>query len=213
MLPSPADPPRPPTRSYIATACAGLVAFLGTTFLWSASARVATLDQRLLQTLTAPDGSLAETAARFVTLWGSAPVLVGLALAVAVFLWRRGTRRTALVWVGLFAAGEASVYGLKLLVSRPRPTAPGLLEASFSYPSGHAFGALLVYGTAVRVLFPPRRHWASRLLLIVVGLLVTAIGTSRVVLAVHHPTDVLGGWLWAVPWLAVAAWRVRLEAP
>lgn len=212
MPSSPSGFPDPPGL-HVASASAGLLGFLGTTFLWSASAHVAAFDQHLLQTLAAPSGSLAETTARIVTLWGSVPVLVGLALLIAAWLWRRGARRAALAWGALFAAGEATVFGLKLLVSRARPTAPGLLQASFSYPSGHAFGALLVYGMGLCVLFRARPDWAGAPLVGAVALLVAAIGASRVVLAVHHPTDVLGGWMWAVPWLALATWSVRLEAP
>lgn len=196
----------------MASASVGLVAFLGTTYLWSASARVAALDEHLLQTLVPPAGSRVETAARVVTTWGSVPVLVGLALLTAALLWRRGAWRAAVAWGALFAAGEATVFGLKLLVGRPRPTAPGLLQAAFSYPSGHAFGAFLVYGMGLYVLVRTRPDVVEIPLLVVTALLVAAIGVSRVVLAVHHPTDVLGGWLWAVPWLALATWIVRQEA-
>ena len=140
----------------MASASVGLVAFLGTTYLWSASARVAAFDGHLLQTLVAPAGSRVETAARVVTTWGSVPVLVGLALLTAALLWRRGAWRAAVAWGALFAAGEATVFGLKLLVGRPRPTAPGLLQAAFSYPSGHAFGAFLVYGMGLYVLVRTR---------------------------------------------------------
>jgi undecaprenyl-diphosphatase len=65
---------------------------------------------------------------------------------------------------------------------------------SMSFPSGHALGVMvgvLVLLTVVwPVVTPPLRWW-----LIALGaLIVIFIGIGRVVLNVHHPSDVIAGW-------------------
>ena len=60
-------------------------------------------------------------------------------------------------------------------------------EASYGLPSGHAQNAMTVWGRMAASV----KGWARWLMVAVIFL----IGFSRIVLAVHFPTDVLGGWL------------------
>jgi membrane-associated phospholipid phosphatase len=82
-------------------------------------------------------------------------------------------------------------------------------EASYGIPSGHAQNAMTVWGTMAAWL----KGWLRWLMVA----LIFFIGFSRIVLAVHFPTDVLAGWLigglilWAfLKWeTAVMAWFNR----
>jgi undecaprenyl-diphosphatase len=90
-----------------------------------------------------------------------------------------------------------------------------LTQASgFSFPSGHAATAVAVY--AVLALLLGRRCCdRTRIVLAVLGgLVVLAIGASRVYLGVHYPTDVVAGWLTGAT-LALASWLVvtRMRMP
>jgi len=60
-------------------------------------------------------------------------------------------------------------------------------EASYGFPSGHAQHAMTVWGTMAAC----GKGWLRWLM----AALIFLIGYSRIVLAVHFPTDVLAGWL------------------
>ncbi len=83
-------------------------------------------------------------------------------------------------------------------------------EASYGMPSGHAQHGITVWGT---IASSWGKGWGQGLMAVIIFL----IGFSRIVLAVHFPTDVLAGWLigtvilwaflrWEVP---VMAWFNR----
>lgn len=98
------------------------------------------------------------------------------------------------------AGGWGLVELIKAIYERPRP--PGAIAHGYSFPSGHAFLSLSVYGALVFLLtadWPANRR---RLVWSVAILLAILIGSSRVLLGVHYPSDVLAGftggafWLW-----------------
>jgi len=114
------------------------------------------------------------------------------------------------------ATTEAGVAAVKLLVSRPRPPAgEALTQASgFSFPSGHAAAAVAVYAVLALLLARRCRGRTRIALALAGGLIVLAVGASRVYLGVHYPTDVVAGWLTGGT-LALASWLVatRVRIP
>ncbi|MHA0285140.1 phosphatase PAP2 family protein [Mycobacterium sp. C3-094] len=125
---------------------------------------------------------LGPTAFRLVTL-----VVIAIAFA----------RRRLTVAVFLIVSVELSglvIEVAKRLVDRPRPSTALVHAASSSFPSGHALGVMVAVIALLTVSLPlvpaARRPW-----LIVVGVaVVVSIGVGRVVLNVHHPSDVIAGW-------------------
>ena len=99
---------------------------------------------------------------------------------------------------------------LKDLAQRPRPTA-SLIEVNehatgYSFPSGHALGSLVFFGTLAALVAARIRSTAARALVWIVAiLLVAAIGFSRIYLGVHYPTDVIGGYAAALVWVIAVA--------
>lgn len=82
----------------------------------------------------------------------------------------------------------------KRLVDRPRPATALVHAASSSFPSGHAVGVMVAVIALVTVSLPlvpaARRAW-----LIAAGVaVIVTIGAGRVILNVHHPSDVIAGW-------------------
>ncbi len=138
-----------------------------------------------------------------------------LAVLVVVALWfvarrRAGVRTTALVVGGLVAA--ALVAGgiervIKYVVGRPRPTFAHPLghAAGYSFPSGHAVDSLVDYGLLLVVLLPGLGRRVRMLAVTGAALWLAAVGFSRLGLGVHYLSDVVGGWLLGLSWLAACS--------
>jgi membrane-associated phospholipid phosphatase len=140
-----------------------------------------------------------------VTALGSieAIALVSLVGAVVFGAWRRwlpfGT------W--LIAAGGSVMLLLllKALFARPRPyfEQPLLLETYYSFPSGHAMEAVVLYGMLAHFAVLALRNWRARAAVVFgTSLLVLLIGFSRMYLGVHHLSDVVAGFAAGGVWLS-----------
>lgn len=143
-----------------------------------------------------------------ITRLGSTLFLVPAGIAVipafAYFRWR--------VPIYLFIitmAGQAVLHlGFKALfyIDRPEALLDYVIGDTHSFPSGHAMASLSFYGMLA---FLVTRRLNSRLwqvpIWIVSGSLIFLIGFSRVYFGVHHPSDVLAGFLAAFIWTAAVA--------
>lgn len=131
---------------------------------------------------------------RVVTYLGASAIVVPMALAVAAFVWRRCTA-LALSILAAVAVRPVLEIGLKLAIARSRPELDPLVDvASASFPSGHVFTAVVVWGlvpSAAGVL--GCRPGARRAVVAAVAVVVVLVAASRVYLGVHWLTDVLGG--------------------
>lgn len=144
-----------------------------------------------------------------VTLFMQAASLVGdtagrlvLLGVVCIGLWLVGRRREALWFTATILGGMLLNMGLKQIFAAPRPDLLPHLDIvhSYSFPSGHAAGTLILFG-AIAMLGRRRADWIIALFLIL------AIGISRVWLGVHWPSDVTAGWVEGVGWLLFcSAW-------
>jgi undecaprenyl-diphosphatase len=96
---------------------------------------------------------------------------------------------------------------VKEYVARPRPSGEPLVSASgYSFPSGHALNSTVSYGLLAVVAWRSSLPLAIRRVAVAVGVtLPILVGLSRIALGVHYPTDVLGGWLAGLAFIALAA--------
>jgi membrane-associated phospholipid phosphatase len=147
-----------------------------------------------------------------ITRLGDAATLSVIGLLVFFALLRRQGFRLALVW-GAAVGGNALLnVSLKLVFARARPVHDGglVLADGFSFPSGHASGSVVTYGMlaylALRLL-PGRWHLPALLL---AALAAFSIGSSRVFLRVHYPSDVLAGFASGSAWLAMCILGIEL---
>lgn len=129
--------------------------------------------------------------ARALNVSGSLAVVVPVTLLGA---WLLRPRIRAALLVGGMTATLVLQLTVNAAVARPRPTLlPHLVAASgLAYPSGHSALAAAL-GTLLSVLLwrTPYR-WP---VLTLAALYAALMGLARVVLGVHHPSDVLAGWL------------------
>lgn len=135
---------------------------------------------------------------------GSPKAFVPAVVAACLVLWRLRLKEDAVVLFFALAAAGVMDTALKLHFRRMRPDVPWALatEHSFSFPSGHSVGAVVLYGMATYLLWKHLHALWQRVVVITTSLLLIAgIGLSRVYLGVHYPTDVAAGYLVGLFWL------------
>jgi membrane-associated phospholipid phosphatase len=137
-------------------------------------------------------------------------VALGACIVVALLALRRWT--LAATWAVATLSGGLLNTVLKSIFERTRPLHDhGLAnETSWSFPSGHASGSMIVYGLlAYLIVRNTRPAWHIPVALICLTLIVF-VGSSRVLLQVHYLSDVLAGYASGAAW--VALWIAGLEA-
>jgi membrane-associated phospholipid phosphatase len=186
------------------------------TLLTSVGARLAPRDPgdlSLARTVQSVNVPLLGGVLHFENAVGSPRPAVSIIILVAVLLLAMRGPRLAIVF-----AGTNTLYGLdgllKRLVDRPRPAAPLVRVAEkasgLSFPSGHVFSAVLLYGTiAVLLEVLPVRRARRRVLQAGCLVVILLMGPARVYVGAHWPSDVFGGYLWGVVLLLPAMGLAR----
>lgn len=157
---------------------------------------------------------LLDHAALEVTFLGSRLVGGIIILTVSPFLWMMGRRFAVLFLWACFLGSNALGSVLKWMFGRPRPDMEHWrvpYATDWSFPSGHAISAIVVYGALFWVihLLQPRPPLERAALLLAV-LIVLLVGISRVYLGVHYPIDVIAGFFAGAGWLAVCAFALQV---
>lgn len=130
-------------------------------------------------------------------------VIIGSAAGL-VFLFLRWFRSVFLLI--LVMTGQAALHhGFKWLIARPRPAA--LISyrevESYSFPSGHAVAGLCLYGMIAWIVASRLENSAAKAgVMLASAITISLIGMSRIYIGIHHPTDVLAGFLGGMIWLA-----------
>lgn len=149
-------------------------------------------------------------ATEFGSWWGVTLVaLLVIAIATLVESWRDGL--AGALTIALASVGNSL---LKISFQRARPDALDaiVVEHGYSFPSGHSALGMVAYGVLAIILWRSTLPRAARIALVAaLGVLVFAVGLSRIWLGVHYPTDVLAGWTAGLSVLMVYAWLTRRE--
>lgn len=147
-----------------------------------------------------------------ITALGNIGTVVIVSLSAGAILWAAGRKVSFVLLLASVVTGILLNHVLKLVFDRPRPEVVARLAetATTSFPSGHAMLSAVTYGAVAFLVGRMARggvRWATWL---GAALLVILIGSSRVYVGVHYPSDVLAGWLAGVAWTAllVALFRV-----
>ena len=135
---------------------------------------------------------------------GSPIPVVVLTVIAAVSFWYRGYLPRAVTLAIAVAGAGILEFALKLCFQRARPVPFFDIPAphSYSFPSGHALGALCFYGMlAHEMTAVTDRRALQWLLWMVAVIMILVIGFSRIYLGVHYPSDVVAGYVAGVVWL------------
>ena len=115
-------------------------------------------------------------------------------LIVVIFaLVRRNLRVALFLVISVELAGIITEIA-KYAANRPRPATALVSAPSTSFPSGHALGVIVGVLALLTVVLPVVRRPLRAWLVAFGAAVVILIGIGRVVLNVHHPSDVLAGW-------------------
>ena len=168
--------------------------------LWRGSGHAS--DAGLLLAFYAGGDREAAEAMRAFTELGAWTVLVPLTILFALYLAFRRRRRAALLLITVFG-GRMLVELQKLIFAEPRPNIVRHLasETSMGFPSAHAANSAITF-LAIALLVPASRRWRG-VSIAAAAILAVLIGLSRIVLGVHWPSDVVGGWAFGLLWILV----------
>lgn len=131
-------------------------------------------------------------------LGGSAALLPAAAAAALATAVRH--RPAAIALLATVVGGRLLIELLKMAVGRPRPAldAHPVYVFSQSFPSGHAGNTMITFGAIALFALPERWRTAGLAIAVSLSLL---IGSTRPLLGVHWPSDVVGGWCLGLLWL------------
>lgn len=188
-----------------------LLVFTAIATSWRTQATFYELDRSVNAAL---DGALSPGFVRFlgfITHFAdNATALVVIALLAAFFLWRR-EKWHLVALVILEGIGAPLLVGLKWFFGRARPESPFIPSAGgYSFPSGHSFTAMVLYGFLIFLTWRYTEHHGVRIpVTIALVLLILMVALSRVVLSVHWVSDVVGGLTIGLAWLVASLLTTR----
>lgn len=159
------------------------------------------IDRSIYEALYAGGHPSLITIARTFTALGEPTVLVTAGFAVAFWFLLRGRGRFAAALILVILTGRGLSEVQKYGIGRARPgLEPHLVAVKTpGFPSGHATSSMIFY-LVLALAFVPQGPW-RRFAVAGAILLSLFIGTSRVMLGVHWPSDVIGGWSFGLLWV------------
>ncbi len=142
------------------------------------------------------------------TALGSTGVLTFMVLAIAGFLTMTRKGQAAVFVILSVGGGVLISETMKALYDRARPdlVPHGAEVYSASFPSGHSMLSAVVYLTLGALVARTQADRGVKRYIVTLAVILTIfVGTSRVYLGVHWPTDVLAGWALGGAW-ALVCW-------
>lgn len=190
---------RPSERTHwrFVTAIVTLATIWLVMLLWGSGS----LDRTIYEALYAGHRPVLHAVARAFTALGEPTVLIGACVLSALWLWSAGRGRLGVALLLIALIGRGLSEAQKYWIARVRPDIePHLVVVkTSSFPSGHATSSMIFY-LALALAITAHTRW-NRMAAAGAILLSLLIGTSRVMLGVHWPSDVIGGWAFGMLWV------------
>jgi undecaprenyl-diphosphatase len=144
---------------------------------------------------------------RDITALGSFSLLSLIVLGVCAYLLMMRLRSAALLLIVSVLTGTLISTLLKMGYNRPRPDLVAMSQQfTASFPSGHAMLSAITFLTVGAVL--ARLAPTRRLQIFTIGsavFLTLIVGSSRIFMGVHYPSDVLAGWCLGAAWAVLCS--------
>lgn len=142
------------------------------------------------------------------TLIGNAQGIIPLTLMIAGIFYYISRKWQVFLWIVFtILVGVGPLVDLiKYIIQRPRPSYVSHLvdQGGYSFPSGHATGAVLAWGTLAFLTWYYFKDKYPKMLPYLIGFtifMVVAISASRLYLGVHYLSDIIAGWSIGATWL------------
>lgn len=147
-----------------------------------------------------------------VTKLGDPTTVMPITVAGFCVMWLRRYYLEAKMFAINCLGGAILSTGLKLAFSKVRPQlwAQLVQETSYSFPSGHALGSVVLYGFLAYLLAQHYRQ-QRQVIYALATVLIGSIGLSRLYLGVHWPTDVIAGYGIGFLWITVGIALLRFQ--
>ena len=132
-----------------------------------------------------------------------APIAV---IGFVVLFFVLHNRPQAFLFIVVIAGSVIFNSLLKKYFKRERPEIHRIIEENgLSFPSGHSMMAIALYAIFVFIAWHYIKTLGGRaVLLLLSAFMIIIIGTSRIYLGVHYPSDVIGGFAVSALWVTIA---------
>ena len=139
---------------------------------------------------------------KVITHIGGAKIVFVLTILAIILI--KGLKNKLFLLTGIVGTAGLNVV-LKHIIQRERPNINRLIpEKGYSFPSGHSMMSMAFYGMLIFLLFKYVKNTALKWTLIVIlTILLSTIGITRIYLGVHYPSDVIGGFLVSLTYLFI----------
>ena len=134
---------------------------------------------------------------KIITHIGGAKIV--LVLTVVAIILIKGLKNKLFLLTGIVGTAGLNVV-LKHIIQRERPNINRLIpEKGYSFPSGHSMMSMAFYGMLIFLIF----KYVKWTLIVILTILLSTIGITRIYLGVHYPSDVIGGFLVSLTYLFI----------
>ena len=126
----------------------------------------------------------------------------------AMLLYKK--EKFSFFWFGIAGGliGGAIPLALKNTIRRPRPTDGLMVRVGYSFPSGHAMGAIALYGLVIILAaIYIKIAWLRYTVMISSLAIILIVSWSRIHIGVHYLSDILGSIFLGMS-LLIVAWVV-----
>lgn len=176
--------------------------------IWSIAQLVPTVhlhDALALRDFTSLSRPRVDSAAKFLVRLLNPGLFIIWGVAVVAVALGRARPRLALAAAAVMTFAPLTSEVLKPLLARPHAEVGDVHVGAASWPSGHSTAALALVLSAVLV----SSRGLRPAILAIGALFAAAVGCALLILSLHMPSDVLGGYLVAALWTALAVAALR----